>query len=75
MGCFKQNVPRSTKLSGSRTRPIRAKSTLVSWQVGPDVGNVGGEKVDGVAVEVASGAVVVLDAAWVGGAGQDLGVA
>jgi hypothetical protein len=40
-----------------------------------DAGDVGGEEVHAVAVEVAAGAVVVLGGAGVGVAGQDLGVA
>jgi hypothetical protein len=40
-----------------------------------DAGDVGGEKVDAVAVEVAAGAVVVLGGAGVGVPGEDLGVA
>ena len=38
-------------------------------------GDVGGEEVDAVAVEVAAGAVVVLGGSWVGMAGEDLRVA
>ena len=38
-------------------------------------GDVGGEEVDAVAVEVASSAVVVLSGSGVGVAGQDLGIA
>ena len=38
-------------------------------------GDVGGEEVHAVAVEVAAGAVVVLGCAWVGVASQDLGIA
>ena len=37
-----------------------------------DAGDVGGEEVDAVAVEVAAGAVVVLGRAWVGVPGEDL---
>ncbi len=37
-------------------------------------GDVGGEEVDAVAVEVAAGAVVVLGCAGVGVAGENLGV-
>ena len=40
-----------------------------------DAGDVGGEEVDAVAVEVAAGAVVVLGRARVGVSGQDLRVA
>src|SRR5918994_1128048 len=40
-----------------------------------DAGDVGGEEVDSVAVEVAAGAVVVLGGSWVGVTGEDLGVA
>jgi hypothetical protein len=40
-----------------------------------DAGDVGGEEVDAVSVEVASGAVVVLGGAGVGVPGEDLGVA
>ena len=40
-----------------------------------DAGDVGGEEVHAVAVEVPAGAVVVLGGAGVGVAGQDLGVA
>ena len=39
-----------------------------------DAGDVGGEEVDPVSVEVAAGAVVVLGGAGVGVAGEDLGV-
>jgi hypothetical protein len=39
-----------------------------------DAGDVGGEEVDAVAVEVASGSVVVLGGAGVGVTGEDLGV-
>jgi hypothetical protein len=35
---------------------------------------LGGEDVDAVSVEVAAGAVAVLGGAWVGVAGEDLGV-
>jgi len=45
--------------------------------VGPgrsDAGDVCGEEMDAVSVEVATGAVVVLGGAWVGVAGEDLGV-
>ena len=38
-------------------------------------GDVGGEEVDAVAVEVASSAIVVLSGSGVGVAGQDLGIA
>ncbi len=37
-------------------------------------GDVGGEEVDPLAVEVAAGAVVVLGGAWVGVSGEDLGI-
>ena len=37
-------------------------------------GDVGGEEVDAVAVEVAAGAIVVLCGAWVGVSGEDLRV-
>jgi len=40
-----------------------------------DAGDVSGEEVDGVSVEVASGAVVVLGGAGIGVASEDLGVA
>src|SRR3954467_14933104 len=40
-----------------------------------DAGDVGGEEVDAVAVQVATGAVVVLGSPGVGMAGQDLNVA
>jgi hypothetical protein len=40
-----------------------------------DAGDVGGEEVDAVSVEVAAGAVVMLGRAGVGVAGEDLGVA
>ena len=52
---------------GRRNRP--------GYRQPSDAGDVGGEEVDGVAVEVAAGAVVVLGGPWVGVAGQDLGVA
>ena len=39
-----------------------------------DSGDVGGEEVDAVSVEVAAGAVVVLGSAWVCMAGEDLGI-
>jgi len=55
------------------TSPIWAEST----RVGPgrsDAGDVCGQEVDAVTVEVASGAVVVLGGAGVGVAGEDLGV-
>ncbi len=42
---------------------------------GSDAGDVGGEEVDAVSVEVAAGAVVVLGGAGVGVPGEDLGVA
>src|SRR5680860_1478112 len=51
---------------------------VVSTQLpatGLDAGDVGGEVVDAVSVEVASGAVVVLGGARVGVPGEDLGVA
>ena len=40
-----------------------------------DAGDVGGEEVDAVSVEVAAGAVVVLGGSRVGVSGEDLGVA
>jgi hypothetical protein len=40
-----------------------------------DAGDVGGEEVDSVAVEVAAGAVVVLGGSWVGVTREDLGIA
>lgn len=40
-----------------------------------DAGDVGGEEVDAVPVEVSSGAVVMLCGSGVGVAGEDLGVA
>ena len=40
-----------------------------------DAGDVGGQEVDAVSVEVAAGTVVVLGGSRVGVAGQDLGVA
>ena len=40
-----------------------------------DAGDVGGEEVDAVSVEVAAGSVVVLSGAGVSVPGQDLGVA
>lgn len=39
-----------------------------------DAGNVGGEEVDAVSVEVAAGAVVMFGGPGVGVAGEDLGV-
>ena len=60
----------------------RATAPRVNWAVstqekatGLDAGNVGGEVVHAVAVEVASGAVVVLGGAWVSVPGEDLSVA
>ena len=51
------------------TRPLRGGMTCPS-----DPGDVGGEEVDSVPVEVASSAVVVLGGARVGMPGQDLGI-
>jgi len=42
---------------------------------GPDSGDVGGEEVDAIPIEIAAGAVVVLGGARVGMAGQDLCIA
>ncbi len=50
-----------------------AESWLVGWP-SSDAGDVGGEEVHAVSVEVASGAVVVLGGARIGVAGEDLGV-
>jgi len=57
--------------------PEPASKWAESWLVGSassDAGNVGGEEVHAVSVEVASGSVVVLGRAGVGVAGEDLGV-
>jgi len=63
---------------GSRRKVAGRASPTGAWEVTrcwSDAGDVGGEEVHAVAVEVAAGAVVPLGGAGVGVAGQDLGVA
>jgi hypothetical protein len=58
--------------------PVPASMWAESTMVRPDrsdAGDVCGQEVDAVSVEVASGAVVVLVGAGVGVTGEDLGVA
>ncbi len=70
-GCLK--VKRSALACAHlRRRPIWAESTLVA-PGGSAAGDVGGEEVDAVSVEVASGAVVLLGGSRVGVLGEDLG--
>src|SRR5665647_272399 len=68
---------RVTEISRARLRfdrSIWAESTLVRPDRS-DAGDVCGQEVDAVSVEVAAGAVVVLGGSGVGVAGEDLGVA
>lgn len=73
-----RRAPHRAKLVQRKTRRPREGAGGVETDIGPversDAGDVGGEEVDAVAIEVASGAVVVLGGTWVGVAGQDLGV-
>ena len=73
----------STKAHPTLTRP-RVRIWLAhsgrrghwcGWRGWSDAGDVGGEELDAVSVEVAAGAVVVLGGSGVGVAGEDLGVA
>ena len=63
----------------SATRSGRAQTPIVGEPDAgsrgcSDSGDVGGEEVDAVSVEVAAGAVVMLGSAWVCMAGKDLGI-
>ena len=60
----------SLPLSGRHGRGCGSRGWLSTAAL--DAGDVGGEQVDAVAVEVAAGAVVVLGGAWVGVPGEDL---
>ena len=70
---------------GGMTRPLSGRydpaaleaecSGWVDMLERSDAGDVGGEEVDAVSVEVAAGTVVVLCGSWVGVAGEDLCVA
>lgn len=57
-----------------RIHVVRDRAAQAALARGSDAGDIGGEEVDAVSVEVAAGPVVVLGGAWVGVAGQDLGV-
>lgn len=65
-------LPKSLAVAPRRGRGI---DVCVDHPVASDSGDVGGEEVDAVAVEVAAGAVVVLGGAGVGMPGKDLRVA
>ena len=65
----------AAQVGNSETPAVRQSGRLDSPALRSEASDVGGEEVDGMAVEVAAGAVVVLGGAGVGVAGEDLGVA
>jgi hypothetical protein len=73
-------VPRQDAPHPERGNPVRQAEALLLCPSGwigrwSDAGDVGGEEVDAVAVEVAAGSVVVLGGPRVGVTGEDLCVA